>query len=122
ESRSLLQRSGVRYWIGASYLKRQMPEDALAQFQHALQLDPEDTRSLLGAAHAYLDMRHPAEALGLARRIIAIEPINADAYFLSGRAARALDASTEAAAFFERAAALHPQTRAFRKEPNAAAG
>jgi len=122
DSRSFLQQPGVRYWIGATYLKQQMPEDALAQFQKALQLDPEDTRSLLGAGHASLNLRRPAEALGLAKRVIAHEPINADAYFLAGLASRALDATTEAAAFFERAAALQPQNVAFRRELNRAGG
>jgi len=122
DSRSFLQRPGVRYWIGATYLKQQMPEDALAQFQQALQLDPEDTRSLLGAGHTSLNLRRPAEALGLAKRVIANEPINADAYFLAGLASRALDATTEAATFFERAATLQPQNAAFRRELNLAGG
>ena len=97
-----------------------LPEYALTQFQQALQLDPEDTRSLLGAGHASLNLRRPAEALGLAKRVIANEPINADAYFLAGLASRALDATTEAATFFERAAALQPQNVAFRRQLNRA--
>src|SRR5215468_4717593 len=68
ESRSYLQRPAIRYWIGTTYLKLEMPEDALAQFQQALKLDPEDTRALLGAGHAYLNLHSPAEALGLAKR------------------------------------------------------
>jgi len=122
ESRSFLQRSGVRYWIGTTYLKQQMPADALAQFQEALQLDPEDTRSLLGAGHASLNLRRPAEALDFAKRVIAHEPINADAYFLAGLASRALDATTQATAFFERAATLQPQNVAFRRELNRIGG
>jgi spermidine synthase len=114
-SRDFLQRPEVRYWIGAAYLKRQMPEDALAQFQQALQLDPEHTQSLLGASRVHLSLRRPAEALGLAKRAIAREPINADAFFLAGLASRALDATTEAAAFFERAATLQPQNAEFRR-------
>jgi tetratricopeptide (TPR) repeat protein len=122
ESRSFLQHSGVRYWIGTTYLKQQMPENALAQFQEALQLDPEDARSLLGAGHASLNLRRPAEALGFAKRAIAHEPINADAYFLAGLASRALDATTQATAFFERAATLQPQNVAFRRELNRVGG
>ena len=88
----------------------------------ALQLDPEDTRSLLGAGHAHLNLQRPAEALGLAKRVITHELINADTYFLAGLASRALDATTEAAAFFERAATLQPQNAAFRRELNRAGG
>jgi len=121
-SKSYLQRPEVRYWIGANYLKRQVPEDALAQFQQALQLDPEDPRSLLGAGRAYLNLRRPAEALQLAKRAIAREPINADAFFLAGLASRALDATTEATAFFERATNLQPQNPEFRRALKYAGG
>jgi tetratricopeptide (TPR) repeat protein len=114
-SREFLQRPEVRYLIGAAYLKRQVPEDALVQFQQALQLDPEDTRSLLGAGRAYLNLRRPVEALGLAKRAITREPINADAFFLAGLASRAMGATTEAAAFFERATTLQPQNAEFRR-------
>ena len=122
DSSSLLQHTRVRYWIGIAYLRRQMPEYALTQFQHALQLDPDDTLSLLGAGHAYLNLRRPAEALGLAKRVIANEPINADAFFLAGLASRALNATTEAATFFERAATLQPRNAVFRREVTRAGG
>jgi len=114
-SKVLLQRPEVRYWIGVAYLKRQMSEDALAQFEQALQLDPKDPGSLIGAGHACLNLHRPAEALRFAKRAIAREPINADALFLAGLASRAAGATTDATAFFERARTLQPQNAKFRK-------
>jgi spermidine synthase len=121
-SRDALDRPDVRYWIGANYLSRGMLEDALSQFQQALQLDPEHAESLLGATRVHLRLRRPAEALGLARRVIAREPLNADAFYLAGLASRALNANTEAAAFFERAANLEPQNDQFRRALGPAVG
>jgi len=115
-SKAFLQRPEVRYWIGAAYLKRQMAEAALAQFQQALQLYPENIPSLIGAGHACLNLHRPAEALGLAKQAIAREPINADAFFLAGLASRAAGATTDATAFFERAGTLEPQNAKFRRE------
>jgi spermidine synthase len=114
-SREALDRPDVRYWIGAAYLSRGMLEDALSQFQQALQFDPEHERSLLGATRAHLGLHRPAEALGLAQRVITRQPLNADAFYLAGLASRALNATTEAAAFFERAANLQPQNAQFRR-------
>ncbi len=57
DSRDTLKRPDVRYGIGATYLSRAMPHAALSRFQGALQLDPEHTRSLLGASRAYLGWR-----------------------------------------------------------------
>jgi tetratricopeptide (TPR) repeat protein len=114
-SKDALDRPDVRYWIGAAYLSRHMPEDALSHFQRALQLDPEHTRSLLGASRVYLGLRRPAEALGFSKKVIAREPLNADAFFLAGLASRALNATTDAAAFLEQATTLEPQNAEFRR-------
>ena len=75
-----------------------------------------------GLGMPILNLRRPAEALGFAKRVIAHEPINADAYFLAGLASRALNATTQATAFFERAATLQPQNVAFRRELNRVGG
>ena len=114
-SNGALERSDVRYWIGATYLSRGALEDALFQFQQALRLDPKHTQSLLGTTRVYLGLRRPAEALALAQKVIAREPFNAEAFFLAGLASSALKAPREAATFFERAANLQPQNIEFRR-------
>jgi spermidine synthase len=114
-SRNVLERPDARYWIGAAYLSQRLPEDALFHFQHALQLDPDHTRSLLGASRVHLGLGRPAEALSLAKKVIAREPLNADAFFLAGLASRAMNATTEAAALLERATTLQPQNVEFRR-------
>jgi len=121
-SRDALDRPEVRYWIGSAYLNKGMLDDALSQFQQALQLDPEHAGSLLGAARAQLGLRRPAEALGLAKRAIVRERLNAEAFYLAGLASQALNASTEAGAFFERAANLEPHNARFRKALGRAGG
>jgi len=121
-SRKELDRAEVRYWIGATYLARGILEDALTQFQLALQLDPKDTRSLLGVSQAYLGLRRAAEALDAAQTVVAREPNNADALFMAGLASQAQDARPEAIAFFTRAANLQPQNARFRMALRLAGG
>jgi spermidine synthase len=108
DSRRELDRPEVRYQIGLAYLHRNAREDALAQFEQALRLDPGHTPSMLAAGVLYLRGR-PAEALALARKILAREPRNAKPYFLAGLASTALYGPSEGIASLEQAFALDPQ-------------
>jgi tetratricopeptide (TPR) repeat protein len=121
-SKGFLQQPDVRYGIGVAYLSRGVLADALTQFQHALQIDPDHTRSLLGASRVQLGLHRPAESLALAKQVIAREPLNANALFLAGLASRALNATTDAAEFLERAANLDPQNAEFRKALGSVSG
>jgi spermidine synthase len=106
--------ASARHAIGRSYLRRRLPEDALAHFRTALAQDPTHAPSLLGAAEAEVRLRHPQTALDLARQVLAREPANAEAFFLAGVAHAVLQARDEALAALERAVALRPQHAGYR--------
>ena len=109
ESNRELESPEVRYWIGMGYMRRNAPEDALAQFEKALQLDPAHRPSMLAVGVLYLRFGRPAEALTLARAMLAREPQNVKPYFLAGLAAAALYGPSDAVGYLEQALVLDPQ-------------
>jgi tetratricopeptide (TPR) repeat protein len=115
ESRRELERPEVRYWIGMGHLRRNALEDALAQFEQALRLDPGHAASMLATGVLYLRLGRPAEALTLGRKLSAREPKNAKPYFLSGLAAAAVEGPSEAVVYLEQAFALDPQNVEIRR-------
>jgi len=115
ESRAELKQADVRYWIGVSYLTRGLAGDALHHFRVALQLDPDHIASMHAASRASLDLNQPAEALDLARHVIAREPLNADANYLAGVAAAALNRKEQARGFLSRAVSLQPEVQDYQE-------
>ncbi|MGH7231638.1 MAG: fused MFS/spermidine synthase [Nitrospiraceae bacterium] len=95
--------------IGITLLQRHEAEDALVQFQHALQVSPDHTLAMLGAAQAHLLLARSAVALELAQQVLQREPNNTDALVLAGTAAETLQRSEQAIAWLQRAAALQPE-------------
>jgi spermidine synthase len=114
ESQAVLDRPDVRHQIGLGYARREVWQEALQQFQHALDRDPAHAPSLLAVAGVHLRLGRPAEALRLARGVTGREPANAEAFFIAGLAAEALRTPTEAVGFLERAVALAPRNQEYR--------
>jgi spermidine synthase len=114
ESMKQLDRPLVRYWVGRAALTRRAPDDALAQFQRALDLDPGYVPAALGAASALLNLSRTGEALEAAQRVLATDAENAEALFLAGLAAGRLSRPEQSIAFLERAVARDPGNPEFR--------
>src|SRR4029434_7575069 len=108
-SRRELDRPEVRYQVGMAHLHRNAREDALAQFEQALRLDPGHTPSMLAAGVLYLRLGRPADALALAPEPGAREPRTAKPPFLAGLASAVLYGPSEGIASLEQAFALDPQ-------------
>jgi tetratricopeptide (TPR) repeat protein len=99
---------GRRYWnIGDYYLAEGQIELAVAAYRSAIALDPDNPDALnnlawLLATSDNPDLRNPREALTLARRAIALKKAPhiwdtlAEALFINGRIAEAIDAEKKA--------------------------
>jgi spermidine synthase len=118
DSRRELDQPEARYWVGVTLLRRDALEDALSQFERALQLDPGHTASMLPAAVLHLRLGRPAQALTLARRMLSREPMDSRPHFVAAFAAAALHGPAEAIAPLERAFALDPQNGEIRTTLN----
>jgi len=57
------------------------PDDALSAFERAVELDPGSVEALVGVANAFAALRRYRQAIAAARRVLALEPTNADARF-----------------------------------------
>jgi spermidine synthase len=109
KSRAELDHSDARYWVGAGYFVREVLEDALANFQRALEIEPDHVPSLLLASRVSTRSGNPAAGFDLALRALARVPQSAEANYLAGLAAEALGRRVEARAHLQRALALQPQ-------------
>ena len=83
-------------------------EDARAQYEAALKLDPKDVRPLLLEADTYLRQNAVALAAQLYDRAIAVEPNNAEALIGKARLAATQHNVKDAIATYERILALQP--------------
>ena len=107
-SRGLLEEVDTRHALGLELARWNLMGLALAQFDHALALDPRHAPSLVAASAASLLSGRSRQALELATRAMAVEPRNARACYLAGIATARSIGTSRAVPLFERAAALAP--------------
>lgn len=98
----------VRYAIGMGYLARDVPGDALVHFTRALELDPLDVPSALGAGRSEFLLGHWSAALAHADGVLAREPGNSAALFVAAVATARMDRPGSALPLLERAVVLDP--------------
>jgi spermidine synthase len=114
EGRRELEHADVRYSIGVVYASRNLWEEALAQFQKAVELSPDDTQALLGTSLAHIRLGQPKEALAMVQRVLRRDPANPEAMAQAGVAHGALNEHRQAVEFLERAVALAPRNGRYR--------
>jgi spermidine synthase len=124
-SRRQVDQAEARYQIGLAYARRDLWDEALAQYQKALELGPTYRPALLAAGQAYRQLDRPKEALAMAQKVLQREPGNAEAMAQAGLAHSALSEHGQAMTLLERAVALQPQNAGYRgllEEARARAG
>jgi tetratricopeptide (TPR) repeat protein len=114
DSRRELEQAEVRHAIAIVYVNRGLWEEALGQFQRAIELNPTFTAALLGASLAQIRLKRPKEALATVQRVLQREPANAEAMAQAGVADDTLNEHAQGVAFLERAVALQPQNAGYR--------
>ena len=87
-------------------LVRNAPEDALAHFARALELERDHKPSLLEASNVHLRLGRPDEALAFAQRALDRGPLRARTLYLLGRIHEALKSPERAQENFVQALAL----------------
>ena len=101
-----LERAETHFWIGMGCLVRNAPEDALAHFARALELERDHKPSLLEASNVHLRLGRPDQALALAQRALDRGPLRARTLYLLGRIHEALKSPERAQENFVQALAL----------------
>ena len=101
-----LERAETHFWIGMGCLVRNAPEDALAHFARALELEPDHKPTLLEASNVHLRLGRPDQALALAQRALDRGPLRARTLYLLGRIHEALKSPERAQENFVQALAL----------------
>ena len=114
-SRGLLEEADTRHALGLELARRSLMVLALAQFHHALGLDPRHAPSLMAGSAAALLSGRSRKALELATRAMEVEPRNARACYLAGIATARTIGTSRATPLFERGAALAPDDRALQQ-------
>src|SRR5438309_6890295 len=97
-------------------LVRNAPEDALAHFARALELERDHKPSLLEASNVHLRLGRPDQALALAQRALDRGPLRARTLYLLGRIHEALKSPDRAKKSFEEALALVPEDQKLRAD------
>jgi tetratricopeptide (TPR) repeat protein len=90
-------------------------QDALLNFQAAVQLKPDEPSYFLGQGLAYHRMRETDRAVEMLKRAIDLDPKNPDAYKIIGEAYYQRDEIEMAAGYFEKALELDPSDQALRQ-------
>jgi tetratricopeptide (TPR) repeat protein len=101
--------AGVHNNLGNALARLGRLDEAVANFRHALRLNPEFAEAQNNLGHALLDLRQPDAAAWIFRRAIELNPIFAEAHDNLGSALLELGHEDEAIASFRRALALEPQ-------------
>jgi spermidine synthase len=112
-SRGELERAEARHAIALVYANRNLWEEALGQFQRAVELDPASTPALLGVSLAQIRLGQPREALATLQRVLQRERGNAEALAQAGVAHGALGEQAQASEYLERAVALQPRNQGY---------
>src|SRR5260370_19627822 len=98
-------------WIyeGDAFLGLERYEEAIAAYQHQLDIEPENVAVLAAKGDALLNARYYHEARAAYEKAIAIEPENARAVTGNGYALRELRLYDDAVAAFDTAMRLSPE-------------
>jgi len=89
-------------------------QDALLNFQAALQLKPDEASFFLGQGLGYHRLHEPDRAIEMLKRAIELDPKNPDAYKIIGEAYYQRNEIEMAAGYYEKALELDPSDQALR--------
>lgn len=102
----------IRHYLqeASSLAQEQRYEEALALYEQALLLEPQDALALRGKGEVLLVLERYAESLQALNTVLQIDPSVADASFYQSKAQalRHLQCDTEALAMYQQAARLEP--------------
>jgi tetratricopeptide (TPR) repeat protein len=118
----------AHYFAGLAQLHWNHIDEAIAEFNAALKLAPDDPDSRIGLGYVYLQQAKRAEAMELFRSVIATNPENGNAHYQLGKLLLDGGSVKDAVAQLEEAARELPQTdyvhyqlqAAYRKEARTA--
>ena len=99
----------VLYLWGNSLLNLKHPDEAIGQFQKAIQADPKFSYAYNGRGNALRDLKRPEEAKAQYQKAIELDPKYAYAYNNLGNALRDLKRPEEAIAKYQKAIELDPK-------------
>ncbi len=90
-------------------------QDALLNFQSAVQLKPDESSFFMGQGLAYYRLSEPDRAVEMLKRAIALDPKKSDAYKIIGDIYYQRDEIEMAAGYYEKALDLDPSDPALRQ-------
>ncbi len=102
------------YWYGHHLYRQQRHQEALLQFQHAMELNPKDPRSGADALGSLLSMGRAPQAELLARKLLLLHPDHPGLHLNLATALQAMGRTEEATKALRKAIELEPRS------PNAA--
>jgi protein O-mannosyl-transferase len=105
-------RSDVQCKLAEMFLQLRQFDDARAQFQKAVELDPDDIESRQGLGATLQDMGHLDEAMAQFNQVLRIDPDYADAYSNLGNCYGIQGHFDDAIRCFEQAVKLKPKSAA----------
>ena len=94
--------------LGAIFLERRQYPQAMAEFDTAIQMHPEETNSFLGKGLIYFQTGEYAPARAHFQRAIEISPSSPVAWFWFGRACEAQSQNTDAMRAYQKALQIAP--------------
>jgi Flp pilus assembly protein TadD len=101
-------RAETHLTFGKEYLRAGRYEEALTAFEEAAQIDPDETRALMGRSLALTRLGRYDEALGAANDIFRLAPNNPHGYNAQAVVYQATGRLAEAQAAFEKSIAFGP--------------
>src|SRR5271163_1761137 len=78
--------SGNHIELGKQLLESKQYDQALDEFNLAIQQDPKQYYAYFGQGYAYVNSGHPDLALACAQKAIELKPDDAGSYFVKGQA------------------------------------
>ncbi len=109
---------GARVQLARAYLGQGNIEQAIIQYEAALQIDPQAVEAYIGLGNVHLKERDAEPALEVYRQALEIEPDNVQAHLGMGNAFFLLDDYDNAALHYQRVIELEPDL----PEPHARVG
>lgn len=113
KANSLQPSIGAYSGLGVVYLELKQYENALATFQQAVRLKPDDATMRSNVGVAYFWMEQYENAIGTFREALRLKPDYAGAYNLLGNAYCGLEQYPEAVAAYQQAIRLEPNNADF---------
>lgn len=98
-------RAHARLWLQLAFARR---DAALQELDAWLVRDPDDTHALASRAHLLAESGRPADAIVALRRVVALQPARAAAWFNLGFLLESVGQAEDACASFTRALELDP--------------